>query len=98
MRRDDGLVCGVDQRSPGAPGARLEARCDVCPHVAALLGSAQTRARSQYVAVIVSQTLVNPEQIVLHRDVEVRRPQIGGAAKFAVPGMHVLVRKQSTTA
>src|SRR5215469_3949078 len=96
MRGNDGLVRGVFERAPGAPRTGFEQRCDLRNRVARLLSCEQSGASAQNVAVIVGQSLVHPQQIVLHWHVKVWGPKVGRTAKFAVPGMGVLVGQKST--
>ena len=50
--------------------------------------------RRQHIAVILRQALIDPEQIVLHGDVEVGSPEARRAPEFAVPGVRIFMSQQ----
>ena len=59
-----------------------------------LVGSPQAAARREHRAEIVGQSFVAPQQVGLHRLLEVGCRQVRGTAIFAIPRMHKLVRQQ----
>ena len=90
-----GGVGGVLQVAPGAAGSVIKSGGGHGKVFARLVGSEQPAAGGQHGAEIIREAFVNPQQIVLHGLLIVRSGEIGGAAVFSVPRMHVLVRKQA---
>jgi hypothetical protein len=63
--------------------------------IARLLGCEQAAASGQHRAQVIRQSLVDPEQIVLHRLLIVGSGEVRGTPVFSVPRMNVLVGEQA---
>src|ERR1700722_5609510 len=74
----------------------LKNRRDAGQSVENLVLGQQTRPCREHKSPILSLTLINPQQAVAHRLIEVRRPKIGRAPELAIPGMRIFVRQQIT--
>src|SRR5207253_5335227 len=81
--------------TPGATWTMLQLCCDLCQHIAELLGSANSAAGAEHVAEVRAQAFIHPQQIGLHGLFVIRRGQVGWATILAVPGMNILVRKKA---
>ena len=64
--------------------------------VAILVGGKQSTACRQYETKIVRQSLVDPEQVVLHDLLIIGRSEVGGAAVLSVPRVNILVGQQAS--
>ncbi len=91
---DDGVVGGVLHGAPLAAGDVLEAGGGHGQDVQRLLLAHQTRAGGQDQTPVLRLALIDPQQGVLQRLVEVRRHLVGGAAPLAVPAVGVLVAQE----
>ncbi len=60
-----------------------------------LVGRQQTAAGGQHLAQVLRKTLVDPEQIVLHRLLVVRCGEVRRTSIFSVPRMYVLMGKET---
>ena len=77
------------------PGSMVEGGGGQGETVPRLLWRQQAAARGQHFAQVLRQAFVNPEQVILHGLLIIRRGQIGRTAVLSVPRMHVLVREQA---
>ena len=79
-------VGGVLKWPPGAArAARAELRGCAGKILVVLLRGPQSAARGQEIAQEISKTLVDPQQIVPHRGLEIGGAQVRRTAKLAVP-------------
>ncbi len=92
--RDDRIIGRVLNRTPLVADVVVVGRGRHRERVERFLLRPQASARSEHIAPILRLSFVHPEQRITHRHVEVRRPQIGRTAEFAVPGVRVLVREE----
>ena len=90
--RGDG---GVFEGTPGAAGFAVEFGGFGGQFVEEVGGGAQAAAGGEDFAQILGETFVDPEQIALHGLVVVGGGESGGAAVFAVPGVHELMRQKA---
>ena len=89
-------VGGVLQVAPFAARKMIESGGSQGEIFAVLVGGEQSAAGGEYEAQIFGQSLVDPEQIVLHDLLVVGRGEVGGAAVLSVPRVHILVGQQAS--